>query len=109
MVKPVQPYPLKNLDGTWVSVEVYFNSDTNREMKQTNQQAIEHIKRTVWQKGYGLVNDDAVNLIANLIARECINQVNNAIPETNCSSSGAYKTARIAAITGIQNYFGIEE
>jgi hypothetical protein len=45
---------------------------------------------------------------AELIVRECITQINEAIPDTDCSASGAYKTAKIAAITRVKDHFGVE-
>ena len=43
-----------------------------------------------------------------LIVRECIEQVFVSIPDTMCSASGAYKTARLAAISSIKEHFGVE-
>jgi hypothetical protein len=45
---------------------------------------------------------------AQLIVRECITQINEAIPDTDCSASGAYKTAKIAAIARVKDHFGVE-
>jgi hypothetical protein len=46
---------------------------------------------------------------AELIVRECLVQIGNAIPDTDCSSSGPYKTARIAATSRVKEHFGVEE
>lgn len=45
---------------------------------------------------------------AEMIVRECITQINEAIPDTDCSASGAYKTAKIAAMAKVKDHFGIE-
>ena len=52
--------------------------------------------------------DEQIEKFAELIARECIKQVDEAIPETDCSASYAYRTARIAAISRIKEHFGVE-
>jgi hypothetical protein len=46
---------------------------------------------------------------AELIVRECTAQIAEAIPDTYCSASGAYKTAKIAAMTRVKAHFGVEE
>lgn len=46
---------------------------------------------------------------AELIIKECTAQIDVAIPDTDCSSSGAYKTAKIAATSRIKQHFGIKE
>jgi hypothetical protein len=46
---------------------------------------------------------------AELIVRECTAQIAEAIPDTDCSASGAYKTAKIAAMTRVKEHFGVEE
>ena len=46
---------------------------------------------------------------AELIVRECLVQIGNAIPDTDCSSSGPYKTARIAATSRVKEHFGVTE
>lgn len=48
-------------------------------------------------------------LFAELIVRECLVQIGNAIPDTDCSASGAYKTAKIAATSRVKEHFGVEE
>jgi hypothetical protein len=53
--------------------------------------------------------DIFVQKFAELIAWECIQQVTEAIPETNCSASAAYRTARIATLSRIKEHFGVEE
>jgi len=49
-----------------------------------------------------------IEKFAELILRECITQINEAIPDTDCSASGAYKTAKIAAMTRVKDHFGVE-
>ena len=46
---------------------------------------------------------------AELIVKECLVQIGNAIPDTDCSSSGPYKTARIAATSRVKEHFGVTE
>jgi hypothetical protein len=53
-------------------------------------------------------NLDCIEKFAELIVRECVQQINEAIPETDCSSSGAYRTAKIAATARIAKHFGVE-
>lgn len=45
---------------------------------------------------------------AELLIRECIAQIAEAIPDTDCSASVAYKTAKIAAMSRVKNHFGVE-
>lgn len=45
---------------------------------------------------------------AELIIRECIGQVEQAIPVTDCAASGAYQTAKRAAISRVKDHFGVE-
>jgi hypothetical protein len=51
--------------------------------------------------------EDALEKFAELIVRECITQINEAIPDTDCSASGAYKTAKIAAMARVKDHFGV--
>jgi len=46
---------------------------------------------------------------AKLIIAECVGQIEIAIPDTTCSASGAYKTAKIAAISRVNQHFGVNE
>ena len=46
---------------------------------------------------------------AELIVRRCAAQIAEAIPDTDCSASGAYKTAKIAAMAKVKDHFGVEE
>ena len=46
---------------------------------------------------------------AELIVRRCAAQIAEAIPDTDCSASGAYKTAKIAAMAKVKEHFGVEE
>ena len=55
------------------------------------------------------LTQDILQKFAELIIRECVQQVKEAIPETACASSGAYRTARIAAIARINKHFGVSE
>ncbi len=53
---------------------------------------------------------DAYNQkFAELIVGECAAQIAEAIPDTDCSASGAYKTAKIAAMAKVKDHFGVEE
>jgi hypothetical protein len=52
--------------------------------------------------------EEDIEKFAELVVRECITQINEAIPDTDCSASGAYKTAKIAAITRVKDHFGVE-
>ena len=71
----------------------------------------ERIKELAKQSGFdGFEALDERNFkFAELIVRECIGQVSMSIPDTMCSASGAYKTARLAAISSIKQHFGVEE
>jgi hypothetical protein len=51
---------------------------------------------------------EMLEYVTELIVRECITQINEAIPDTDCSASGAYKTAKIAAIARVKDHFGVE-
>jgi hypothetical protein len=51
---------------------------------------------------------EMLEYVTELIVRECITQINEAIPDTDCSASGAYKTAKIAAIARVKGHFGVE-
>ena len=53
--------------------------------------------------------DDYNKKFAELIVKECLVQISNAIPDTDCSASGAYKTAKIAATIRVKEHFGVEE
>ena len=44
---------------------------------------------------------------AELIVKECLVQSDGAIPDTNCSAAGAYKTAKLAATSRVKNHFGV--
>ena len=54
-----------------------------------------------WSKAYE-------SKFAELIVAECLVKIGEAIPDTNCSASGAYKTARIAATSRVREHFGVE-
>ena len=51
--------------------------------------------------------DERNQKLAELIVLECIEQVFVSIPDTMCSASGAYKTARLAATASIKQHFGV--
>ena len=82
----------------------------------------DRIDQLAWIAGchkYKLVNDreipdgliipeKALREFARSIVRECIEQVNQAIPETVCSASGAYSTARLAATARIRDCFDLD-
>ena len=42
---------------------------------------------------------------AELIIKDCIELIKQAIPETGCSAAGAYRAARIAAVSRIEQEF----
>ena len=46
---------------------------------------------------------------AELLIKECLIQIDEAISDTTCAAGGAYKTAKIAAISRIQQHFEIKE
>lgn len=46
---------------------------------------------------------------AELIVGECLDQIEQAIPDTTCASAGPYKTAKIAATNRVRKHFGVEE
>ena len=52
-------------------------------------------------------NKIATEAFAEMIIKECINQIQEAIPDTWCAASPAYRTAKIAAIACIQHKFGM--
>lgn len=58
---------------------------------------------------YSCVSKENIQKFAELIIQECLDQIDKAIPCTNCSSSESYKTAKIAAISRIQQHFEIKE
>ena len=43
-----------------------------------------------------------------LVVKECLVQIGDAIPDTDCSASGAYKTAKIAATSRVKQHFGVK-
>ena len=49
-----------------------------------------------------------IQKFAELLIQDCLEQVNQAIPDTECAASGIYKTARISAISRIKQHFGVE-
>jgi hypothetical protein len=58
--------------------------------------------------GGWMLSDEELGKYAVSIVRECITQINEAIPDTDCSASGAYKTAKIAAMARVKDHFGVE-
>ena len=44
---------------------------------------------------------------AELIVKECLVQIGDAIPDTNCSAADAYKTAKLAATSRVKEHFGV--
>ncbi len=78
MVKPVQPYPLKKLDGTWV----YIDPATNKEIKQMNerireladeakQYCFEQSQKRLAPEDYMSYSDMYDKKFAELIVKEC--------------------------------------
>ena len=55
------------------------------------------------------VSEQTLEKFAELIVRRCAAQIAEAIPDTDCSASGAYKTAKIAAMAKVKDHFGVEE
>ena len=77
-----------------------------------NERIQELIKQcTSWSEGSTWTSHEEFDKekFAELIVRECLVQIGNAIPDTDCSSSGPYKTARIAATSRVKEHFGVEE
>ena len=50
------------------------------------------------------IKEDLENLV-NLVVDQCVAAIEDAIPDTNCSASGPYKTAKIAALANIKERF----
>ena len=50
------------------------------------------------------IKEDLQNLV-NLVIDQCVAAIEDAIPDTNCSASGPYKTAKIAALANIKERF----
>jgi hypothetical protein len=77
----------------------------------------ERIKQLAIQAGVYVGDDmwfaDELNpktqMFAQLIVRECIAQIAEAIPDTNCSASSSYKTAKIAAMSRVRTHFGVKD
>ena len=67
------------------------------------------IKKLAEQAGFAYEPSETLQKFAELIVRECLVQIGNAIPDTDCSSSGPYKTARIAATSRVKEHFGVKE
>ena len=75
--------------------------------------------KTIWEETtmtciprdgkYAYASSKNIQEFAELIIQECLDQIDKAIPCTNCSSSESYKTAKIAAISRIQQHFEIKE
>lgn len=55
------------------------------------------------------IGDFDWRVFAELIIRECIVQIGDAIPDTNCSAADAYKTAKLAATSRVKKHFGVIE
>lgn len=55
-----------------------------------------------------LYGDENIQKFAELLIRECLVQIDDAIPETNCSAAGAYQTAKLAATNRVKKHFGVE-
>jgi hypothetical protein len=53
--------------------------------------------------------EEDIEHFVRLIVQECVGQVFASIPDTMCSESGAYRTARLAAISSIKEHFGVKE
>ena len=53
--------------------------------------------------------EEALQVYAEQIVKECAQQITEAIPETNCSASGAYRTVKLAVLSRIKEHFGVEE
>jgi hypothetical protein len=63
-----------------------------------------------WNKAdWYSMSPEMIEKFAELIVRRCAAQIAEAIPDTDCSASGAYKTAKIAAMAKVKDHFGVEE
>ena len=82
MVYPVQPYPIKKLDGTWVWIDPKTNLEIrentmNERIKDLYRQANEQARQNACTKNNTLrpqnntVWNEFVPLFAELIVREC--------------------------------------
>lgn len=58
---------------------------------------------------YDVVSTMSVQEFAELIVRDCLVQIAEAIPDTNCSASGAYQTAKIVVTCRVKHHFGVKE
>ena len=55
-----------------------------------------------------IISQAVLDKFAELIVRECLVQIGEAIPDTNCSAADAYKTAKLAATSRVKEHFGVE-
>ena len=92
----------------------------NERIKQLSKQAGDYVNEVytppvrsktpgkIWEDGHVGWHTQFNQKFAEMIVRECITQINEAIPDTDCSASGAYKTAKIAAMAKVKQHFGVE-
>ena len=66
--------------------------------------SVEYIASPVWA-----FTDAELKKFARLIVQECLVQIDEAIPDTTCAASGAYRTAKLAAQSRVKKYFGLDE
>lgn len=75
-----------------------------------NERILEIAKQCGYWSGQTIeMNDVGIEKFAKLIVQECLVQIGVAIPDTNCSASGPYKTAKIAATSRVKEHFGVSE
>lgn len=63
----------------------------------------------IWEDGHIGWHEQFHEMFTELLIRECLVQIGDAIPDTNCSASGVYKTAKLAAMNRVKEHFGVEE
>ena len=98
MVKPVQPYPLKKLDGTWV----YIDPATDKEIKQMNKRIkllAEEANCNIDVMGYGEGN---LEKFAELIIDDCLKMCLTSVGNKD------YNTGRMHCYNNIKEHFGVE-
>jgi hypothetical protein len=81
----------------------------NERIKELSKQAWAWAEQQEYKDATQEFSDILEQKFAEMIVRECITQINEAIPDTDCSASGAYKTAKIAAMAKVKDHFGIKE
>jgi hypothetical protein len=80
----------------------------NTRIKQLSNQAWAWAEQQEYTDPAQEFSDILEQKFVELIVLECITQINEAIPDTDCSASWAYKTAKIAAMAKVKDHFGVE-